>query len=119
MGEVEGRDVPPQVVHRHKGLLGRVRKALGEVHAHQHRADEPRRKGDGDAVQVCGGQLCLVQRGLYRGADVLDVAATGNFRHNAAVERLFCHAGGYHVADELSPVLHHRGGGLVAGALDS
>ena len=119
VGEVEGRDMPPQMVHRDEGLLSRIGKALGEVHPHQHRADEPRRKGDGNAVQVRGGQLCLVQRGLHRGADVLDVAAAGNFRHNAAVKRLFRHAGGHHVADELSPVLHHRGGGLVAGALDS
>ena len=119
VGQVERGNVAPQVVHRHQRLARRVGQPLGKVHAHQHRADEARRKGDGHGVHVVHG-LAGVQQGLFDGgADELTVAAAGDLRHHAAVQGLFFHAGGDDVAQQMPAVLHQSCGGLVAGGFDS
>ena len=66
-----------------------------------------------------GGHARIRQRLFHGGADVFRVAAAGDLRHHAAIEGLFRHTGGDHVAHQLAAVLHHGGGGLIAGALDS
>ena len=55
VGQVERGDVSPQMVHRHQRLARRVGQTLGKVYAHQHRTDEPRRKGNGHGVHIVYG----------------------------------------------------------------
>ena len=107
------------MVHRYQRLARRVGQTLGKVHAHQHRADEPRRKGDGYGIHIVDGPACVQQGFFDRSADKFAVAAAGNLRHNAAVQGLFFDAGGDDVAQQMPPVLHKRCGGLVAGGFNS
>ena len=118
-GEVVGGDVPPQMVHRDEGQPGGEGQALGEVHPHQQGPDEPRGVGDGDAVQVGEGLAALGQSLPHHPGDGLAVAAGGNLRHHAAVDLVFLHLRGDHRGEDLPPVLHHRGGGLVARAFNA
>ena len=110
--------MPAQVVHRHKRFARRVGQPLGKVDAHQHRADEPRRKRHGHGVHVGHRHAGVGQRLVNGGADILRMAA-GDLRHNAAVERLLFDAGGDDVGDDLPPILHNRRRGFVAGGLDT
>ena len=119
VGQVQRSDVAPQVVHRHKGLVCRVGQAFGKVYAHQHCADEARRKGDGHGVHIVDGLACIQQGFFHRGTDELAVAAAGDLRHDAAIQRLFFHAGGDDVAQQVPAVLHQSCGGLVAGGFNS
>ncbi len=119
VGDVVGGDVAPHMVHGHQRLAGRIGQPLGEVDAHQHGTDQAGRKGYGHGIHVVDG-LARVQQGLFHGgADELAVAAAGDLRHDAAVQRLFLHAGGDDVAQQLPSVLHKGCGGLVAGGFDS
>ena len=119
MGEVERRDVAAQMMHRYQRFVGRVGQPFGEVHAHEHGPDEAGRKGDGHGVHVVDG-LAGIQQGLFHGgADELAVAAAGDLRHDAAVQRLFFYAGGDDVAQQVPAILHQGCGGLVAGGFDS
>ena len=111
--------MPAQVVHRHKRFARRVGQPLGKVDAHQHRADEPRRKRHGHGVHVGHRHAGVGQRLVNGGADILRMAAAGDLRHNAAVERLLFDAGGDDVGDDLPPILHNRRRGFVAGGLDT
>ena len=119
VGQVEGGDVAPQMVHGHQRLVCRIGQPLGEVHPHQNGPDEAGRKGHGHGIHVVDG-LARIQQGLFHGgADELAVAAAGDLRHDAAVQRLFLYAGGDDVAQQLPSVLHKGCGGLVAGGFDS
>lgn len=83
--EVQRRNVPAQMVHRHQGLSCRKGKALGKIHAHKHRADKPGRKGDGNGVQLLCGKARLRKRLLRHLRDVLNMAARSDFGHHAAI----------------------------------
>ena len=117
-GEIVGGDVSPQMVHRDEGQPGGEGQALGEVDPHQQGPDEPRGVGDGDAVQVGEGFAALGQSLPHHPHDGLAVAAGGDFRHHPAVDAVLLDLGGHHRGQNFPTVLHHRGGGLVAGALD-
>ena len=107
------------MMHRDERLARRVGQPLGVVDPHQHRANQPRRKGDGHAVHLPDGQP-RVRKGLvHHAADGFRVAAAGDFRHHTAVQRLLLHAGGDHVGHHRFAILHHRGGGLIAGGFNS
>ena len=119
MGQVKGRNVAPQVMHRNQRLVGRIGQPLGKVHTHQHRADQARGKGDSHRVHIVHG-LASIQQSLFdRGADELAVAAAGDLRDNAAIKSLLLDAGGDDVAQQAAAILHKGCGGLVAGGFDS
>mgnify|MGYP000585744099 CR=1 FL=1 len=86
VGQVEGRNVAPQMVDRHQRLARRVGEALGKVDAYQHCADEAGREGDSHGVHVVDGLACVQQSLFDGGADELTVAAAGDLRHDAAVK---------------------------------
>ena len=60
---------------RDNRLAGREGKAFGVIDPHQQGADQPRRVGDGDGVDVLPGQVRLVKRRIRQGVDGLDVLA--------------------------------------------
>ena len=119
VGQVEGGDVPPQVVDRHQRLAGRVGQPLGKVDPHQHRPDQAGGKGDGYRVHLVDGAAGVGQGLAHRGADVLAVAAAGDLGHHPAVEGLLLDAGGDDVAVQDAPVLDQGGRRLVTGGFDS
>ena len=119
VGQVQGGNVAPQMVHPHQRLVGRVGQPCGKADPHQHRANEARRKGNGHRIQIGGGELCVRKGLLHRGADELGVAAAGDFRHHAAVQGLFGHAGGDDVAHDGAAVLYNGGGGLVTAGFNA
>ena len=119
MGQVEGRNVAPQVMHRNQRLVGRIGQPLGKVHAHQHCADQARRKGDSHRVHIVHGLACVQQGFFDRGADELAVAAAGDLGDHAAIKSLLLDAGGDDVAQQAAAILHKGCGGLVAGGFDS
>ena len=55
------RDMPADMVNRHQRQIQRIGRSLRKIHADQHRADEPRRIGDCDGVQVPARQAALLQ----------------------------------------------------------
>ena len=119
VGQVKGRNVAPQVMHRNQRLVGRIGQPLGKVHAHQHCADQARRKGDSHRVHIVHGLACVQQSLFDRGADELAVAAAGDLRDHAAIKSLLLDAGGDDVAQQAAAILHKGCGGLVAGGFDS
>ena len=64
-----------QVVGRDKRLACRERESLCEVHAHKQRADQPRRVGHGDRVDVIKRTLSRFDRFIYHADDRLGVSA--------------------------------------------
>ena len=116
-GEVVGGDVPADVVHGHQRHVHRQGGGLGEVHAHQQRADQPRRIGHGHGADVPARDAGGGERPLRQVADDLRVAAGGDLRHHAAVDGVQVGLGEYLVCEHLAPVAHQGHGGLVAGGL--
>ena len=107
--------MPADMVHwdeRHAEAVGR---GLGKVDADEHRADQPRRVGDGDGVDVLPGQVRLVKRRIRQGVDGLDVLARGKLGHDAAVEPVQGDLRRDAVGQDGSSVLHDGDGSLVAG----
>ena len=84
-----------QMVHGDEWFLRRKREAFCKIQAHQHRADEPGRKGDRHAANFIQRRARFVQRGPRHLRDMFDVAAACNLRHHAAVKILLCGAGGH------------------------
>ena len=119
VGQVEGRNVAPQVMDRHQGFAGRVGQPLGKVDPHQHRPDQARGKGDRHRVHLVDGAAGVGQGLVHRGTDVFTVPPAGNFGHHAAIESLFLDTGGDDVAFQHPAVLDQGGRRLVTGGFDS
>ena len=102
-------------MHRDKRHAQRERGALGKIHAHQHRADEPRRVGAGHCVDIGADSARLLQRPLRQDGDDLQMAAGRDLRHDAAVHGVQICLGKNLVGQDPAPILHQRDGGLVAG----
>lgn len=119
MGQIVGRDVRTEMMHRHQGLVCRQGQPLGEIHPDQQRADESRRVGDRHGVDIRESRSRLVQRLANHPADGLRVAAAGDFRHHPAIQLMFLHLGGDDVGQHRPSVHHHRRRRFVAGGFDS
>ena len=116
-GEVVRRYVPADVVHRHERHVQRQRRGLCEIHAHEQRADEPRRVSHRHGTYIPARNARRVQRALGKVAYHFRVAARGYLRHHAAVYGVQVRLGKNLVGKHLAPVAHQRHGGLVAGGL--
>ena len=60
------------MVHRHERQPQRERRRLGKIHAHQHRADEPRRIRHRHRVQISAREVRLDERLVRQRVDRLD-----------------------------------------------
>ena len=78
VGQVQSGNVSPQMVHRHQRLVRSVGQPLCKVDSHQHCADQPRGKGDGDRVYLVQGLARIGQGFGHRSTDELAVAAAGD-----------------------------------------
>ncbi len=103
------------VVHRDQRHAQRRGAGLGKVDPHQHRADEAGGIGHGDGVDVL-----FLDPGRLDGApgqdgDSLHMAAGGDLRHDAAVDRVQRRLGEDLIGEHLPAVLDDGDGGLVTG----
>ena len=118
-GQVVGGDMAPDVMHRNQGNIQRHGRGLGEVHTHQHRADEARGIGHRHSVNILPGQSRLGQRLIGKAIDGLDVLAAGDLRHHAAIFPVKGHLGGDAVAKNLPSILYDGHGSLVTARFHS
>ena len=84
---------------------------------HQQRADQPRPAGHGQGVHPARLEARLLQGQRDHRLDGLDVPAGGDLRHHPVVGAVQLLLGGHDAAEDPAPVLHDRGGALVAGGL--
>ena len=106
------------VVDRHQRHAECERGCLCKIHPDQHRADQPRRIGDGNGINVAARQVRRFQRLIGKAIDRLNVLSRGNFRHHAAVEFVDLDLRGDAVGQDLPPVADNGNGGLVAGGFN-
>jgi len=114
MRQIIGCDVRPEMMHADQRQAVCRRKALGKIDSHQQRADQPRRKGDGHAIQLTRCHSRLIQRPLHHRTDIFGVAAGCDFRHDSAVFFVFLHLRRQNIGADFPSVLHHRRTGIVA-----
>ena len=115
VGDVVGGDVPPHMVDRDQRHPQGIGHRLGKAHPHQHRANEPRGIGDGNAVHILPLQPRPDQGLVRQAVNGLDVLTGRNFRHHAPVNPVQIHLGGDAVCENPPSVLHQGHSGLVAG----
>ena len=105
-----------QVMRRDQRLACRQGQTLREVHAHQQRADQSGRVGDGDRIDVIERTIRRFDGFIHHADDRLRVPSGRDLWHNAAVELVLLHLRGDDIREDGSAVLHHSRGGLVAAA---
>ena len=103
------------VVHGNERHAERIRRRLGKVHTHQHRADQPRRIRHSHGVNIRAREICLFQRLVGKTVDRLNVLARGDLRHHAAVELVQLDLRGDAVGQNASSVAHYGNSRLVTG----
>ena len=113
IGQVIGGNVTPDVVDGDQGHIQCQRCPLGKIHPHQHRANEPGRIGDGNAVHILPPQTCRGQRLVRQAINGLNVFPGRNFRHYAAVNPVQIHLRGDAIRQNPPPVLHQGHSGFV------
>ena len=116
--EVEGGDVPVEVVDRHEREPPRPGERLGRGKADEERPDQARTARDGDRVDVVQARAPPGERLAENGSDQLEVSARRDLGDDAAVARVQVGLRGDDVGED-TPVARDEGGGrLVAGGLD-
>ena len=84
--QIIGRDMPPDMVNRNERHAEAVRRRLREIHTHQHRADQPRRIGHGDSVDLLPRYGRAGKRLVCQRVNCFNMLTRGQLRHNAAVK---------------------------------
>ncbi len=106
-----------EVVHPDERDAAGSGRRLGEGEPHQKRADQPRRIGGGDAVEILPRHVRLAQGLAHDRVDETHVGAGGQLGDHALEGKVLGlarnHAGEHPVAEE------DRGRGVVAGGLDA
>ena len=115
VGNVVCGDVAADMVYRDERDTECRRGALGKVHAHEHRADEPRRVRHRHGVELGFFYARRRDRAVRQPRDDLHMAARGDLRHDAAVYGVQVGLREYLVGEHPPAVFGHGDGGLVAG----
>ncbi len=76
------------VVDRVERFIFQRRQGAGGQGADQQRPNQARRIGDGNGVDIVPGQVGVGQCLVDDGVDHFDVAASGHFGHDAAINRV-------------------------------
>ena len=107
--------MPFDVVDGDERLVCGVAQALHAADPGEQRADKPRPVGDGEGIDILQAHIrrpeCLVNHAVTG----FDVRTAGDFRHDAAIERMKVNLAENDVGDDGAPILDDRGGGFVAG----
>ena len=115
VGNVVCGDVAADMVYRDERDTECRRGALGKVHAHEHRADEPRRVRHRHGVELGFFYARRRDRAVRQPRDDLHMAARSDLRHDAAVYGVQVGLREYLVGEHPPAVFGHGDGGLIAG----
>ena len=118
VGEVICRNMAPHMMDWDQGQIQGHGRALGKVHSHQHRADETRRIGHSDGIQVAPGHPRLLQSLVGQTGHCLHMLAGGDLGYYAAVNGMHLDLRGHTVGQHRPPVFDNCSGGLVAGGFN-
>ena len=116
--EVQGGDVPVQMVDRNERQLARPSERLGCRNAHEQRADEPRPLRHGDRVEILERRGGAGQRFADDRPDQLEVTARCDLGHDASVGGVQLGLRRDNRRPHLAVSRHEGSGRLVAGRLD-
>ena len=95
------REVPDHVVDAVQGLAQRRGQGLGRADTHRQRTDQAGPRGDRDRIHVSQGHPGLVEGGVQRGQERLQVRARRDLRNNATVAGILIHRCGRAVDQQL------------------
>ena len=76
------------VVYRNQWNAQCHGRSLRKIDAHEQRADQPRRAGDSNRINVRARNSCRLQRPVGQLRDHLHVGARRNLRHDASIHRV-------------------------------
>ena len=108
-----------QMVDRHQRQSVDEGDGFCRHHADQHAADQPRPARRGDSVEIRKPDPGLFHRPLDDSVHVIEVAARGNFRHDAAIGAMFVDLREHDVGQDAAVFPDHRGCGFVAGGFNA
>jgi hypothetical protein len=91
----------------------------GGESADEQAAEQARTGGDGNAVDVVPSGAGFSQGVVDYGQNDLDMAARGNFGHDAAVLFVQIDLAGDDIRERVAAVFDHRGRGFVAGGFEA
>jgi len=117
--EQHGVDMACEMIDGDERLVECKGQSLGITDANQECAGESGTLGDGNGINGLVGLVGLNQRLADDGYDGAQVLARSEFRNNSAIGLVGGDLREDDVGDDLFARTHHRGGGLVAGALDA
>jgi hypothetical protein len=115
--ELHRQEVALEMVDADERQLPRVGDGLGRAQADEQRADQSGTVGGGDGIDLVERERRLVQRALDRRRQCAHVAARGELGDDAAVGAVDVVLRGDDAGAHLA-IDQHRGGGVVARALD-
>ena len=112
--------MPFEMIDGDEGFVGGQRDRLARGQPDHDAADQAGTGGGGDGVDVVERAARLVQRAADQMVERIDMGARGDFRHDAAIGRMFGDLAqdgvGQNVAAPGRIGLDDSGGGFVAGA---
>ena len=118
-GEVERRDVGPQMVDGDEREAPRPREGLRGRDPDEERPDQSRPLRDAYPVHVPERGPCVVERGADHGGHELEVPPGGDLRHDTAVARMEVRLGGDDGRQDDAFVRDERRRRLVARRLEA
>ena len=98
--------------------MGGKSQPLGKIYTDQHRADQPRRVGNGDSVDAGGVFPSFVQRLLGHADDIFGMPPGRDLRDDTAVLPVFFYLGVDNRRKNAPSVFYNGGGGFIAGRFD-
>ena len=107
------------MVDRDQRFVPGKAKTLGGADAHQQAADQPRRMGDGNGLQIGAADGGAIQGFGHHGVERLDVRPGGNFRHHAAVFGVQIDLRGNHAGMHPAAVLDDGRRRFIASGFDA
>jgi hypothetical protein len=114
-----GLQVSHEMIYCEQRNSSHIGQGFSKLQSHQKGAHEPRARGHRHALQLPQGHSGRIQRGVSHWNDVQYMVAGRQLRDHTPVLVMDIHLGRDHVAVDSKAVIHHSGGGLVAGALDA
>ena len=115
IGDVVRGHMPFDVVDGDERLVCGVAQALHAADAGEQRADKPRPVGDGEGIDILQAHVRCPERLVNHAVAGFDVRAAGDFRDDAAIERMEVNLAENDVGDDGAPILDDGGSGFVAG----
>ena len=94
-------------------------RALGEVHPHQHCADQTGSISYSNAVKIPPGQTGGSQGLICQIVNDFDVFPGSNFRHHTAVKPVQIHLRGDAIRQNMPPIFHQGNCSFIAGGFYS